>query len=389
MDQYHYKRPLQGIKNQWHKLTLPDDIFGRLSPDLSDIRIFGITPAKDTLEAPYILKVASDERVETEVPFNLINQTSNDKGFYYTFEVPADSIINTIEFDFDQENFDWRITLEGSQDQKEWFAIVKDYRILGIENDITDYRFTRVKFKDAKYAYVRLTVHTDTDPELETARIWEQSVVEGSYRTYAVDSTHIEEDKDEKQTVIDLFLKMPLPATFLRINVADTFDFYRPLSIQYLRDSVETQNGWRYRFATLSTGTLSSLEKREFRFEGAISRQWRIVVYNDDNMPLNFGKMELKGYEHTLTLRVTTPADYFLVYGRRNAVKPLYDIDRFEDNIPARLTALSLGPEEDIRQEEAAARQPLFANKNWLWGIMGIVILALGWFTVRMMRKNG
>ncbi|HMQ62960.1 MAG TPA: hypothetical protein PKE06_19920 [Flavilitoribacter sp.] len=180
-----------------------------------------------------------------------------------------------------------------------------------------------------------------------------------------------------------------MPAAFLRINVADTFDFYRPLSIQYLRDSVETQNGWRYRFATLSTGTLSSLEKREFRFEGAISRQWRIVVYNDDNMPLNFGKMELKGYEHTLTLRFTTPADYFLAYGRQNAVKPLYDIDRFEDNIPAKLTSLSLGPEEDIRQEEAAARQPLFANKNWLWGIMGVVILALGWFTVRMMRKGG
>jgi hypothetical protein len=52
------------------------------------------------------------------------------------------------------------------------------------------------------------------------------------------------------------------------------------------------------------------------------------------------------------------------------------------------LTTLNSGNEQLIEKEETPLIEPLFKNKTWLWSIMGLIILVLGWFSIRMMRKN-
>src|SRR4030066_1104579 len=80
MDQYNYKRELQGISAPWHKVILPEEIFGKVAPNLADIRIFGITAAKDTIEAPYLLKLKAEKIVAKDVNFRFLNTTQNEKG---------------------------------------------------------------------------------------------------------------------------------------------------------------------------------------------------------------------------------------------------------------------------------------------------------------------
>ncbi|MFT5337817.1 MAG: hypothetical protein ACI9YL_001829, partial [Luteibaculaceae bacterium] len=48
VDDYNYKREIKGVQDQWHKIILPNDIFGKTEPDFSDIRIFGLTERNDT-----------------------------------------------------------------------------------------------------------------------------------------------------------------------------------------------------------------------------------------------------------------------------------------------------------------------------------------------------
>ena len=155
MDQYSYKRELSGIKDQWHKIVLPDNIYGKISPDFSDIRIIGLSTNNDTIEVPYILKIDEDKITQKEVSFNLINQSASEKGYYFTFEVQVDNSVNQINLEFKQQNFDWKVTLDGSQNLREWFSIVEDYRILSIKNDLADFQFTKVGFPDSKYRYFR------------------------------------------------------------------------------------------------------------------------------------------------------------------------------------------------------------------------------------------
>ena len=119
------------------------------------------------LKYPYILQQARENQTEKIIPFQLINQSKNENGFYYTFQIPTESTINQINLEFDQQNFDWRVSLEGSQDQNEWFSILQDYRILSIKNDLTEFDFTRLIFPDARFRYYRLLIKTNTNPELD------------------------------------------------------------------------------------------------------------------------------------------------------------------------------------------------------------------------------
>jgi hypothetical protein len=89
MREYDFKREITGVTAQWHRLELPDDIFGKLSKNLSDLRIYGITDHDDTLEAPYVLRLMQEKIYDKEVTFETINPSRNDLGYFFTFEIPG------------------------------------------------------------------------------------------------------------------------------------------------------------------------------------------------------------------------------------------------------------------------------------------------------------
>lgn len=389
MKQYHYKRVVKGISESWHKIILPDEIFGKCSQSLTDIRIFGITANKDTIEAPYLLRVMTEKISNKSVFFKTLNVSHNKKGYYFTFEIPASEPVNQIRLDFKEQNFDWRIKLEGSQNQDEWFTVMENYRILSIKNELTNFQFTKLSFPNSKYRYYRLFINNKEKPELTVASIAQDEIADGTFRNYLIRKTDKKENKQMRQTETEIELPLPVPVSLIKMEVADTFDYYRPVTIKYLADSFKTEQGWKYNYSPLTSATLNSLEENEFKFSSTIMKRFKIFIHNQDNQPLTIGTIKVKGYVYELVARFTEQATYFLTYGNERATKPEYDINRFSKNVPTTLTALEWGKELTVEKEELLLpADPLFKNKNWLWAIMGIIMLLLGWFSVKMMRKN-
>jgi hypothetical protein len=387
IEKYNFKRELKGISEQWHKIILPDEVFGKISNDLTDLRIFGITANNDTIETPYLLRLSTEIISNKDVSFKTLNVSHNDKGYYFTFEIPTIEAINQIKLNFKQNNFDWRIKLEGSQNQNDWFTVIENYRILSIKNEITDFQFTKLAFPSSKYRFFRLHIDSKEKPEPTSARIAQDEVTDGTFRNYTIRKYKVKENRETKQTEIDIELLMPVQVSQLKIDVNGSFDYYRPVTIQYFTDSIKTEQGWHYNYNTLTTGTLNSIEKNEFKFNSTSVQRLKILIHNQDNQPLTIDTIEVKGYIHELVARFTEHASYFLIYGNNNATKPNYDIDRFNDKIPKTLTVLKLGDELTIEKEIMPKTEPLFKNMTWLWIIMGLIILVLGWFSIKMMRK--
>jgi len=387
IEQYNYKRKLKGITDKWHKVVLPDEIFGKVSSNLSDIRIFGITANNDTIEAPYLLRLTTEKVSSNDVSFKTVNASHNEKGYYFTFEIPTKEPINQIKLDFKLQNFDWRLKLEGSQNQQEWFTVIEDYRILSIKNELTDFQFTKIIFPNSKYRFFRLLIASKENPDLMVAEVSQYELTDGDYRVYSVKKNKTK-DNQAKQTEIEIDLQLPVPVSHIKLGIKDAFDYYRPVTIKYLADSFKTEQGWKYSYNTLTSGTLNSLEANEFKFSSIILQKLKILIHNRDNQPLTIDTIEVKGYVHELVGRFTEPATYFLTYGNSKAGKPQYDIDRFTDKIPKTITTLKLGVEQAIDKDEISVREPLFKNKTWLWTIMTMIILLLGWFSVKMIRKN-
>lgn len=388
IDQYRYARELKGITEQWHQVKLPEELFGRVRGDLSDMRIYGITENQDTVEAPYLLRIKREKLIEKEIPSRVINAVQNEKGYYFTFEVNSQNSINQINLVLGQENFDWKIILEGSQDQKEWFNVLKDYRILSIKNGQTDFQFTDLSFPAASYRYYRLFIPNDKKPDLLTASTVHRELIPGIVDIYPIAQTRPVKSAQKKVTEVEITLKRPVPVSSLKIDVTDTFDYYRPITISYLYDSVETQQGWKYDYRPLASGTLNSLKQNDFKFESTILHRLKITIQNQDNQHLNLGDFEVGGFLHELVARFSQPATYLLVYGNDHAPTPNYDIQQFADKIPENAQFLEIGSERQISDSADTKTHPLFENKAWLWAVMVIIIAVLGWSTLSMMKKK-
>lgn len=388
IDDFNYKRPISGISEQWHQLLLPDELFGKLSPDLADMRIFGINANQDTIEVPYLLQVASERVSVKTFPFKLLNVSHNEKGYYFTIEMPATELVNQLKLEFGQENFDWRVQLEGSPNQKEWFTITADYRILSIKNQSTDFQFTNLIFPDSNYRYFRLLINSNEQPKLNIASVEQLETTNGVRKHYPLKRFKITDNKETNQTEIDLELAMPVPVSQLSIHVKKSFDYYRPISIKYLTDSIKTEQGWLLNYRKLQSGVLNSFEQNEFRFNSTIAQRLKVIIDNQDNQPLTIESVQVEGYTHKLLARFSQPASYFLVYGNSAAEKPSYDIAHFTDSIPERLPELTLGDELPTGKHVAQPAEPLFKNKIWLWIILLAIIFILGWFSFNMMRKQ-
>lgn len=388
LETYNYKRTLENVSDEWHQIILPEAVFGNLNPSFSDLRIYGITHKKDTIEAPYFLKILSDKISNKTVPFKIINKTKSNEGYYYTFQLHSEATINQIKLNFETQNFDWKVDLQGSQNQNEWFTILNDYRILAIKNTSTNFKFTTLQFSETKYRFYRLFIKHNEQPELVSAQLYQQEIREGSAVDYSVKKLTTEDDKQLKTTTIDLELEQAVALSHLNIEVSNTFDYYRPLKIEYRRDSTKTENGWMYDYKTITSGTLNSLEPNHFKFRDIIAKHLRLTIYNEDNQALTVSKVLVKGHQFQMIGRFTEKADYSLVYGKSSARLPNYDITKFETKVPEHLKALKVGTEELISKPKKVTVKPLFENSYWLWGIIGVAILIIGGFTLRMLQKS-
>ncbi|HHM01649.1 MAG TPA: DUF3999 family protein [Caldithrix abyssi] len=383
--EYQYKRSLPGALPGWHKVILPDGIFGKIRQDMADVRILGVAANGDTVEAPYILLISRGRRAEHELTFKTINRSHNKKGYFYTFENDAGQTINQITPRFKTTDFDWRIRLEGSHDQREWFTLTRDYRILSLKNKGTFFKYTDIAFPESDFRYFRLFIPAATDPGLISARLFREESSPGIFRGYSLHSLQIRQEQRARQTTVEAELNLSLPVSYLKLTPGDSLDYYRPLTVKYLADSFNTGQGWKYRYRRLVGGILDSRKENVFIFPAVTAKKLKIIINNGDNPPLHVISAEVKGYIYTLITRVTQAADYYLCYGRADARRPSYDIARFKENIPDSLDTLTPGEERALPKKEEKS-PALFENSAWLWLALGLIMVLLGWFSVKMMR---
>ncbi|MGZ2369568.1 DUF3999 family protein [Ancylomarina sp. YFZ004] len=385
---FNYQREIIGVTDQWHKLDLPNDIFAQVSSDFSDIRIIGISSQRDTIEAPYLIRASKETVKDKNIDFKLLNQSHNKSGYYYSFKVPTKDEINRIQLDFQQDNFDWIVSLEGSQNQKDWYTIIEDYRILSIKNEHTNYQHSQLNFPNSKFPYFKVHITSTEKPVLQNAKISRKEVINGKLRKYQISKLDIQQNKKRKATEINIDLGSPVLVSELKIKIEKSYDYYRPISIRYLNDSIKTEKAWKRNYRTITSGTLTSLEQNKFKFKSIKAQHFKVIILNHDNEALNVSGIEVSGYIWQLLARFKDSASYWLTYGNSNARKPNYDISRFANKIPKKISVLTLGEEQIIKKKSKTSKEALFMNEKWLWGIIGIVILLLAWFTLKMMSKT-
>lgn len=387
LSSYRFMQEVTGISNQWHSLQIPSATFKHLNPSLNDVRIYGVTN-KDTIEVPYLLTEKNAVIDQPLINFSIINQSKNSKGFYYTFALTEPSIINQIFLNFGQQNFNFKVKLEGSHHQKEWFTVLDNYQLIGVQNQFIDFSFSTLNFKPADYKYYRLLLKTADNPNLLNSSIVLENKTEALQDAYPVEKWDQTNDSKSKKTTLTFNLKEAVPVTDIHLAFADTIDFYRPYNISYLIDSVKTEKGYIYNYRRLNQGAIHSFAPTVISFNRQIASHFKIEIDNQDNLPVTIAKVQAKGNQFWLTARFTEKAKYYFAYGNPTANFPQYDIAYFKDKIPESLSPLALGEMNEIAQITPEKQAPLFANSAWMYGILAVIMALLAYFSLKMLRQT-
>lgn len=384
---FNYKRSIGNKVNNWHEIKLPADIYKHCNNNLSDLRIVGVTPEGETIEAPYLLKSWDGKPEYSNVEFQGINQSRRGKTYYYTFIVPSNEIINTIQVKFDERNYDRLIMLEGSNDEKIWYEFLKNYRVLSIQDDQINYSYRTIRFEPARYKYIRLSFKSNFKPGKLKISMARSAVDSGEYYHYKpidYESIHNEEDN-----VTEFIVTLPevLPVSYFQPIIVSKNDYYRSYELECAVDSfLYDETEWRYIYRNVSYGTISSLDENLIQFDNILTNRIKLSLRNHDNVPLIISEAKVQGNVNKLIVRFDKEADYFLYYGNKDLDSPQYDIVAFEHKIPKSLSNLSLGNEEILSHNKII----ISANKDhiiYIWIALVIVILMMGIATIRMIKN--
>ncbi|MFZ5970683.1 MAG: DUF3999 family protein [Bacteroidota bacterium] len=384
---FQYKREVTPVSpdGEWQRIDLPAELFNHIREDFSDIRLYQIDK-KDTIEAPYLLKVLHETVTESIYNLPALNQSKKDGKLYLTFEMPAGKKINVLELGLQEDNYNAYVTIEGSNDKKEWFLLAERERILDIQTPTTQFESNSISFPITDYAFLRLSIQCDKPLTFNSATFKEQVSTPGELKELAHAYKRSEQGRS-KQTewMVTLPHKQPVSAVTLQIN--NTGDYYRPVSIEALTDSLSTEKGWIYNYRILTTGYVTSLRENTFSFTPTLAQRIRVVVSNFDSPALAVENISLSGPVVALFLPYSGNQKLEMFYGSATTYAPQYDLVHFQNNIPDSVPLMQLGAEVFIG-EPINRTAPLFENPMWLWAVMVLVIGVLGFFTFKMMKAK-
>ncbi len=384
---YDYERQakLLGVSEEYHELVLPSTVYQYCEPRLSDLRVFELRTSGDTIQAPYILTEVKNAAATPTRNFEQINTVQQEGTHFVTLKLTPLETINQIDLKLSNRNFDWRVRLEGSNDQNEWFMLLDDYRILNIENNATRYSFTQLNFEKAEYQYYRIGISSDEQPQYTSFSLKNEegtSLPKHDYEVVKIQSSLI---RNGRSTQVDLALAYPGRIDQLLPQVDFKQDYFRKVELSYLVDSVETEKGWFHNYRSLTTSHLSSLEANILSFPPVVAQHFRLVIVNGDNPPLPISGIQAKGNQHLLKIRMDPKSEHYLAYSNPKAAAPKYDLIQFQNSIPDELETLTLGEEKYFPKTEKEEKPSLFENQRWLWIIMGVIVLLLIYLSIKML----
>ncbi|MCU0404443.1 MAG: hypothetical protein MUE99_07820 [Chitinophagaceae bacterium] len=386
---FQYSRKLEVKNAGWNKIFLPAEMESTCRPDFADLRILAIKGNGDTAEAPYAFYNNNYEEVSKKTPLHILNPTHSKGSYYYTFEQKEKQNLKEIELSFKQKNFEYFITLEGSHDEKQWFTLLKDYRILSIHNNITEYTFTTLSFSESSYPFYRLQVPSNVDPGLLSAFMNIDGANNEATQKINISSSQTEINKQSKQTIVTLTLEKEFPVTNLKVFSSFRGDYLRSSTVYKVAQGYDSVLQPGNKYEPVINLVLSSLGTNSFDIPKIKSKQIRIVVNNDDNEPLTIDSIHLSTRLTGIKVQLPEAKEYLMVYGDKNASMPNYDAaEILRQTNPVMHTSFTIGNEESFKKAGTDKPGHWFENDLYLYALMAGVIALLGYFSIVMMRKK-
>ncbi len=378
------------------EVEMDREVYAHASPGLGDIRV---TEQDGGREIPYKMLVESGDHRRSAVAVKM-RDLGHVVGLHTSFILDLESegtLHNELEIQTSSANFQRRVEIAGSDDEKTWRILKQDGSIFAFtirERHFTT-RDTRVTYPASTARFLRVRVLDDGEEPLtiQGGVVFFARQLEPRRAEIPLLITGREEDALNKRTVLNLDVgSAGSPSNRISLETPRR-NFYRQVSLKGSYDSLN----W---FTVQTAESIFDFDTPKFvgndltiRFGESRYRYYRLTIQNEDNPPLPVDGARASGFLRKLIFSAEAGKPYRLYYGHPESVAPSYELERIfpylvtEDLPVARLGVHTLNPAFTVPETPPV---PFTERYPWLLPtVVAIAALVIGVFLATLVRQLG
>jgi hypothetical protein len=378
---------LPRIENDgFYRIELRPEITTHLNPRFTNIRIY------DGLqEVPYVFE--SELSSESSVSFReyqIVEKSEVDSFTSLILRNPARTPINNISLLIKNADVSKVATLSGSDDRKNWYALKESFIVSNINGSDQTSEIRIVDFPLSNYEYYAIRIDNRRSNPLNFLKAGYYETIQGKGQYWQVPSVKfIQSDSSEQR-------KTYVRVTFDTLRFVDKITWTINGGPYYLRNAAiyeqrtrTNKKGKKERYLEyLSPIIFKSSAPEEINLPGIKVNELLLVIENEDNPPIKIQNIEAFQLRRYLTAWLKKENQYVIRIGPEDLREPVYDLPFFREDIPSVVPFLDAGIVSINSERKPVVSSGFFTNRAIIWSAIILVIILLGFMSVKLIRET-
>lgn len=369
--------------NGLHQIVLSPELRSATQNNLDHLRIFD---AKNN-EVPYVLFEGRSTDLQYENLTIVSRNTIANKATSIIISNEKALNLDHLTLKIANTDVDKTYSISGSNDNQEWFGLVINQKIAGlndagenfVERDfafpLNNYKFLKVDFVDKNSLPINV---------LEV----------GLEKNYAVKKSKVElqnfeqkitTDKKNKQTKIKISFKDPQVIDAISFDISAPNFYLRDARIVINKTRIQKRAEVDYN-ETVSNFQLNSKVKNSFEVSEMIVKEFMIEIDNQDNPELEIKTISLFQDPVSILADLKAHENYTLKIDDK-LTAPAYDLAQSGIDLNQNYPVATISNLDKIdNPKEAESAQTFWQTPLFMWLCIGFAVLIIGYFAMTMIR---
>ncbi|WP_396167585.1 hypothetical protein [Flavobacterium sp.] len=372
-------------ENGLHKIVLPTEIRSFSKEELGDFRILDAIG----IEVPYYISQGNTQAVSNSfVECKIISKTVIPKNkTTLIFENPK-ATIDEIVLSVTNADVTKTYSISGSNDQKEWFGLINNSLLNGLENNNATSVLKPIRFPLSSYRYLKIDFNDKKTLPINVLKIGYIS-----FKTNAATKDEITPDKikleqipAEKKTRISITFNRPQIVNQINFKIESPNLYKRNATIYINKKEQIKRKPTTYR-EMLFAFELNSSQKNSIAIPQFFEKERFIEIENQDNPPLTFNKIQFFQNQIAVIADLKANEKYTITTQNPKLQSPAYDLENFKKSLDSTLPEAKIYDIKHISSIENQTKNQSFWQQSWfMWLCISLGGLAILYFTSSLVK---
>lgn len=377
-------------ENGLYKIILPSEIRSFSKEELGDFRILD---AKGNEMPYYIFQENSELTSSSFSECKILSKIGIPKSkTTVIFENPKASI-DEIVLSITNSDVTKPYSISGSNDQKEWFGLVNNSLLNGLENSQDTSVFKTIPLPITSYRYLKIELNDKKTLPINVLKIgfFTNKTSSSKVEEVFAKNIRIQQIPAEKKTRIHINFNRPQIVNQIGFTITSPNLFQRNAQI-YIHKKRQINHKSTPFPETIFAFELSSNQKNTFSIPQLFEKEFFIEIENRDNQPLTLAKIQFFQNQIAVIADLEANEKYTIQTGNPKLHSPEYDLENFKNSIGNNLPEAKIYDIKHLSTKENLTKDKSFWQQSWFMclciGLGGLAILYFTTNLVKDMKNN-